>query len=112
MTVWWLALLLVVPVSAGGQQDLGKILHGMSPDVLAKVQSLAKILQQELSDGKLTEEEISRGLMSQELQEKLTQLNPEAARLLHEISESSKQGKGPGEESVMPPLGGSGSSTE
>lgn len=104
VAVWGLSLLLVVPTSAQGQQDAGKILHGMPPDILAKVQSLAHILQQGLSEGKLTEEEISQGLMSGQLNEKLTQLNPEAARLLHDISEASKQGKGPGEESLLPLL--------
>ena len=55
--------------------------------------------------GQLTDDEIKRGLMSGELNEKLKQLNPEADRLLHDISEGSKEGKGPGEERLMPLVG-------
>ncbi|HMS84897.1 MAG TPA: hypothetical protein PKD12_14710 [Nitrospira sp.] len=112
MAAWWLSLLLVVPASAQNQQDAGKLFHGIPSEVVAKVQLLANILQRELSEGKLTEQEISRGLMSGQLNEKLKQLNPEADRLLHDISEASRQGKGPNEESFMPPLGGAGIMTE
>lgn len=112
MALWGLSLLFVVPVYAQGQQDAAKILNGMPPEVLAKIQSLAHILQQGLSDGKLTETEISQDLMSGQLNEKLKQLNPEADQLLRDISDASKQGKGPGEESLMPLLGGLGVSPE
>jgi hypothetical protein len=96
----------------GGQQDAAKILNGMPPDVLAKVQSLAQILQQNIKEGKLTDNEIKQEMMSGHLGEKLRQLNPEAGQLLQEISEASKQGKGPGEESLLPLLGGLGISPE
>ena len=46
----------------GGQQDASSILNGMPPDVLAKVQSLAQILQQGLKDGKISETEHSTRL--------------------------------------------------
>ena len=108
---------LTVAVSAsaqvgGGQQDAAKILNGMPPDVLEKVQSLAQILQQNIKEGKLTDNEIKQEMMSGHLGEKLRQLNPEAGQLLEEISEASKQGKGPGEESLLPLLGGLGISPE
>lgn len=92
----------------GGQQDAAKILNGMPPDLLAKVQSLAQMLQQGIKDGKLTDDEVKQGMMSGHLGEKLKQLSPEAGQLLEEISDASKQGKGPGEESLMPLLGGLG----
>jgi hypothetical protein len=112
MAVWGLSLWFVVPAYAQGQQDAAKILQGMSPDTLAKVQSLAQVLQQNIKEGKLTEDEISRGMMSGELGEKLKQMNPEAGQLLHDISEASKQGKGPDEESLTPLIGGLGISPE
>lgn len=93
---------------AGNQQDATRILNEMSPDTLAKVQSLALILQQSLKEGKLSENEIRQGLLSGQLRERLKQLNPEAGQLLNEISDASKEGKGPGEESLMPLLGGLG----
>lgn len=96
----------------GGQQDAVKILNGMSPDTLAKVQSLAQVIQQGIKEGKITDDEIKKGMMSGQLGEKLKQLNPEAGQLLHDISEASKQGNGPSEESLMPLLGGLGISPE
>jgi hypothetical protein len=103
----WLA----VPAHAqleGGQQDAASILNGMPPDVLAKVRSLAQIIQQGLKDGKISNAEIQQGLTSGQLGEKLKQLSPEATQLLEEISDASRQGKGPGEESLLPLMGGIG----
>ena len=94
--------------SAGGQQDATKILNNMAPDTLAKVQSLALLLQQGLKEGKISDNDIKQGLLSGRLGEKLKELNPEAGQLLHDISEASKEGNGPGEESLMPLLGGLG----
>lgn len=86
----------------GGQQDPATILNGMPSDVLAKVETLAQILQQGIKDGTVTEAEIQQGLMSGRLPEKLKQLNPEADQLPEEISDASKNGKGLGEDSLMP----------
>ncbi|MBX3331609.1 MAG: hypothetical protein KF722_14470 [Nitrospira sp.] len=104
-----------IPVHAqhgSSQQDAVSILNGMPPDVLAKVRSLAQLLQQGLKDGTISNAEIQQGLTSGQLGEKLKQLNPEAAQLLEEISDASRQGKGPGEESLMPLMGGLGISPE
>jgi hypothetical protein len=111
VSICLISLTLAVSASAqvgGGQQDAAKILNGMPPDVLAKVQFLAQILQQNIKEGKLTDNEIKQEMMSGHLGEKLRQLNPEAGQLLQEISEASKQGRGPGEESLLPLLGGLG----
>ena len=96
----------------GGPQDAARILNAMSPDLLTKVQALAQILQQGVKDGKLTDAEIQQGMLSGRLGEKLKQLSPEAGQLLEEISDASKQGRGPGEDSLIPLLGGLGSSGE
>ena len=92
----------------GDQQDTAGILNGMPPDVLAKVRSLAQILQQGIKDGKISDADIRQGLTSGQLGEKLKRLSPEAGQLLDEISDASRQGKGPGEESLMPLMGGLG----
>lgn len=91
-----------------GQQDAAGLLNGMPPDVLAKVRSLAQILQQGLKDGKISDADIQQGLTSGQLGEKLKQLSPEASQLFDEISDASRQEKGPGEESLMPLMGGLG----
>ncbi|MDF0674615.1 MAG: hypothetical protein P0120_09825 [Nitrospira sp.] len=109
----WLSL--AIPAYAqlgGGRQDAVSILNNMPPDVLVKVRSLAQILQQNLKDGKISDAEIRQGLTSGQLGEKLKQLSPEAAQLLEEISDASRQGKGPGEESLMPLMGGLGISPD
>jgi hypothetical protein len=115
---WKLAIIIVglstwlaAPVPAqvgGGRQDAASILNNMPPDLFAKVQSLAQILQQGIKDGKLTDAEVQQGLMSGRLGERIKQLSPEARQLLEEISDASKQGTGPGEDSLMPLLGGLG----
>lgn len=115
IAVFGLSILLAIPSFAqlgGSGQDAAKILNGLPPDVLVKVQSLAQILQQGIKDGKVTEEEVKQGMLSGQLGEKLRQVSPEAEQLLSEISTASKEGKGPGEESLMPLMGGLGISPE
>ena len=90
----------------GGQQDAAGMINGMPPDILAKVRSLAQILQQGLKEGKISDAEIQHGLTSGQLGEKLKQLSPEANQLLEEIIEASRQGKGYGEEGLMPLMEG------
>ena len=92
----------------GGQPDAARILNSMPPDVLAKVQILAQILQQGIKDGTVTEAEIRQGIMSGRLTEKLKQLSPDADRLLDDVSTATKEGNGPGEDSLLPLLGGLG----
>jgi len=92
----------------GGSQDAARILNSMPPDLLAKVQALAQILQQGIKDGKLTDAEVQQGMMTGRLGERLKQLSPEAGPLLEEIADASKHGRGPGEDSLMPLLGGLG----
>jgi hypothetical protein len=92
----------------GGQQDAAKILNGMPPDTLSKVQALAQILQQGIKDGTVTEAEIQQGMMSGRLAEKLKQLSPDADRLLDDLSTATKEGAGLGEDNLLPLLGGLG----
>ncbi len=111
ITLCGFLLSLTMPAYAqlgSGQPDAASILSNMPPDVLAKVQSLAQILQQGLKEGKISDTEIQQGLTSGQLGEKLKQLSPEASQLFDEISDASRQGKGPGEERVMPLMEGLG----
>ena len=111
ITLCGFSLSLTMPAYAqlgGGQQDAVGLLNGMPQDVLAKVRSLAQILQQGLKDGKISDTDIQQGLTSGQLGEKLKQLSPEASQLFDEISAASQQRKGPGEEILMPLMGGLG----
>ncbi len=104
-----IALLLALPCAAQmGTGEAGKILNNMPPDLFAKVQALAQQLQQGLKEGKLSEAEVQQGMMSGHLAEKLKGLNPQAGRLLEEITDAMKGGQGPGEAALMPLLGGLG----
>jgi hypothetical protein len=109
ITLCGFSLSFAIPAYAqlgSGQPDAASILNGMPPDVLAKVRSLAQILQQGLKEGKISDADIQQGLTSGQLGEKLKQLSPEASQLLDEISDASQQRKGLGEESLMPLMGG------
>ena len=111
ITLCGFSLSLTMPAYAqlgGGQQNAAGLLNGMPPDVLAKVRSLAQILEQGLKEGKISDADIQQGLTSGQLGEKLKQLSPEASQLLDEISDASQQRKGSGEESLMPLMGGLG----
>ena len=106
---WGLLALLALPCSA--QMGAGKaanILNNLPPDLFAKVQALAQQLQQGIKDGKLTEADIQQGMFSGQLAEKLRNLNPQAGQLLEELNGAMQNGKGPGEEALMPLLGGLG----
>src|SRR4249920_3267079 len=95
-------------VQAAGQQDAMSILNALPPELHAKVQALALMLDQDIKSGKLTEAEVRQGMLSGHLGERLKTIHPEAGLLLDEISDASKHGNGPGEESLMPLLGGLG----
>ena len=85
------------------------ILNSMPPDVLAKVQALAQILQEGVKEGRLTDAEIQRDMLSGRLAEKIKQLSPEANQLLQDISSATQEGTGPGQDKILPLLQGLGS---
>jgi len=89
-----------------GQQGAMSILNRLPPDMYARIQALAQMLDQSIREGKLSEAEVQRDLLSGQLGERLRSINPEAGRMLDELSEAMKQGNGPGPESLMPLLGG------
>jgi hypothetical protein len=91
---------------AEGRQDAMNIINSLPPDLHAKIQALARMLDQDIKSGKLTETDVQQGMMSGQLGERLRNVHPEAGQLLDDISDSMRSGKGPGEESLMPLLGG------
>jgi hypothetical protein len=59
-------------------------------DVQTKLQQLGLMLQQNIKEGKITEAQIQRELMSGNLQQAIKSMNPEASQLLDEINASMK----------------------
>ncbi len=86
------------PANAAG------ILDALPSDVLAKVQQLAQMLQQNINEGKITDAQIQRELMSGNLQQTIKSMNPEAGHLLDDINASMKNG--PNAENLPDLLGG------
>lgn len=84
------AVLAQTPIGAQKQADILKLMSELPPDVMMKIQQLGKILQQDLKDGKLTQEQIQEELVSGNLEQKLRDLNPEAGPLLDDIAQAMK----------------------
>jgi hypothetical protein len=72
-------------------QNTGGILDALPSDVQAKVQQLGEMLQQDIKEGKITEAQIQRELMSGNLQQTIKSMNPEAGQLLDDINASMKK---------------------
>jgi hypothetical protein len=60
----------------------------LPPDIRPKIQALARILQDNLADGKLSDSRVQRELQNGNLPEVIQGLGPEAGRLLEEIKAS------------------------
>jgi len=85
-------------------QNTAGILDALPSDVLAKVQQLGQMLQQNINEGKITEAQIQRELMSGNLQQTIKSINPEAGHLLDDINASMKNS--PNAENLPDLLGG------
>ena len=89
------------PANAAG------ILNALPPDLHKKLQQLSELLDQNIKAGKITDAQIQQQqLTSGGLERTIRSLGPEANRLFDEINTDMKNGKGPGEEALMPLLGG------
>ncbi len=84
------------------------ILNSLPPDLQKKMEQLAQLLDQNVKAGNLTDAQIQQELISGHLEQTIRSLGPEANQLMDEISGDMKNGKGPGEEALMPLLGGLG----
>jgi hypothetical protein len=110
-----LVLSLIVPSLAVAQTvgglpsaGAGSILDALPPDLHNKLEQLAQLLDQQIKSGKLTDAQIQHELMSGHLEQTIRSLGPEATQLFDEIQSDMKNGKGPGEDALMPLLGGIG----
>ncbi len=108
-----MAVLLLVAAQASGQSAGGHapanaadILHALPPDLYKKLQQLSQLLDHNIKVGRLTEAQIQQELMSGHLEQTIRSLGPEANQLFDEIHSDMMTGKGPGEEALIPLLGG------
>jgi len=71
-------------------QNTADILDALPSDVQSKMQQLGQMLQQNINEGKITEAQIQRELMSGNLQQTIKSMNPDAGQLLDEINAAMK----------------------
>ena len=71
-------------------QNTSGILDALPSDVRTKLQQLAQMLQQNINEGKITDAQIQRELMSGNLQQTIKSINPEAGHLLDDINATMK----------------------
>ncbi|BCA54264.1 exported protein of unknown function [Nitrospira sp. KM1] len=90
------------PANAAG------ILNALPPDLYKKMERLAQLIDQSIKSGKLTDAQVQQELMSGRLDQTIRGLGPEAGQLMDEIQSDMQSGNGPGENALMPLLGGLG----
>ena len=112
--VWFVTGLILVTgaptlAQTGGGPNLsnaGNVLNALPPDLFSKIQQLSQLLDQHIKSGKITEAQIQQQLLSGQLEPTIRSIGPEANQLLDEINADMKSGKGPGEDALLPLLGG------
>ncbi|MGH7221341.1 MAG: hypothetical protein ACREI1_13560, partial [Nitrospiraceae bacterium] len=112
----WIAiavtLLAATPALAQSAEDptppanAADVLNSLPPELHKKLQQLSELLDQNIKAGKITDAQVQQELMSGRLEQTIRSLGPEANQLFDEIHSDMKNGKGPGEEALMPLLGG------
>lgn len=90
----WLVFLSAVqaqlPIDGQNQAEILQLLNTLPPETMKNVETLGKILQQDLKEGKLTQSQIQEELKSGTLERTLRNLNPKAGLLLNDIADSMK----------------------
>jgi hypothetical protein len=84
------------------------VLNSLPPDLHKKLQQLSELIDRNIKAGKLTEAKVQQELLSGRLEQTIRSLGPEANQLFEEIKTDMKSGKGPGEDALIPLLGGLG----
>ena len=94
--------------SAGGQVPINAsgILNSLPPALYSKVQQLSQILDQHIKAGQITDEQIRQQLLTGQFEQTIRSFGAEANRLMDEIGAEMRNGQGPGEDALMPLLGG------
>ena len=77
-------------IDGQSQADVLKLLGELPPETMKNVETLGKILQQGLKEGKLTQARIQEELKSGTFEQTLRNLNPEAGPLLDDLGQQMK----------------------
>lgn len=107
------SLIAVAPAWAQSTEDHPSdnavgVLHSLPPDLQKKLQRLSQLIDRNIKAGKLTEAQVQQELISGRLEQTIRSLGPEENQLFDEINTDMKNGKGPGEDALVPLLGGLG----
>jgi hypothetical protein len=108
-----MSLIAVSPASAQSTEghpsdNAAGILNSLPPDLHNKLQQLSQLIDRNIKAGKITEAQVQQELLSGRLEQTIRSLGPEANQLFDEIKTDMKNGKGPGEDALIPLLGGLG----
>jgi hypothetical protein len=108
-----ISLIAVAPAWAQSMEghpsdDAAGILNSLPPNLHKKLQQLSQLIDQKIKAGKITEAQVQQELMSGRLELTIRSLGPEANQLFDEIKTDMKNGTGPGEDALVPLLGGLG----
>ena len=93
LTLWGIgqsATLAQMPMTGPNQSNILKLMSELPPETKKNIEQLGRLLQQDLSEGKLTEAQILHELMSGNFQQKLRDLHPEAGPLLDDLTRATK----------------------
>ena len=85
------AVLAQMPIDGQSQAGVLNLLSELSPETMKNVETLGKILQQDLKEGKLTQARIQEELKSGTFEQTLRNLNPEAGPLLDSLGQQMKR---------------------
>ena len=93
LALWWGLFLCTLGSAQTTTNDSATIADSggvelLPPDIRPKIQALARILQENLADGKLSDSRIQRELQNGNLPAVIQSLGPDAGRLLEEIKAS------------------------
>ena len=101
-----LSLFGTLQASAQSTGTAAGILNSLPPELYSKLQQLSQIIDQNIKSGQITDEQIQQQLLSGHLEQTIRSLGPDANQLMDDIGTDMRNGKGPGEDALMPLLGG------
>ena len=100
------ALAWAQPTENHPSDNAAGILNSLPPDLHRKLEQLSHLIDHNIKAGKLTEAQVQQELMSGRLEQTIRSLGPETNQLFDEINTDMKNGKGPGEDALVPLLRG------
>jgi hypothetical protein len=114
LAFWFIMVAMLFPTAPTQAQTDGdhtssntaNILNSLPPELYNKLQQLIQLLDQSIKAGELTETQIQQELMQGHLEQTIRSLSPEANQLFETISTDMREWKGPGEDALLPLLGG------